>query len=131
MSWACRKPLSHATKSYRVNRPLRQAHDMIYDCCVILLPYHNSFAVILSSSLFTIWAKYRKNTEIDTSSYKVKIENRKFSVACSRCRQNLKFGNFTSSLGPIYTVRLCRMRQRLTTSPRLDLRLLCTSEKMS
>ena len=22
MSWACRKPLSHATKSYRVNRPL-------------------------------------------------------------------------------------------------------------
>ena len=65
MSWACRKPLSHATKSYRVNRPLkcydifsdvhnnrkgrftrydfvacdnglRQAHDMIYDCCVRL-----------------------------------------------------------------------------------------------
>ena len=53
MSWACRKPLSHATKSYRVNRPLknlradlhgtifvacdnclRQAHDIVHDCCV-------------------------------------------------------------------------------------------------
>ena len=27
-----------------------------------------------------------------------------------------------SLLGPIYTVRLCRMRQRLTTGPRHDLR---------
>ena len=42
------------------------------------------------------------------------------------CRSVLKH-----VLGPIYTVRLCRMRQRLTTGPRHDLRLLCTSEKMS
>ena len=28
-------------------------------------------------------------------------------------------------------LRLCRMRERLTTGPRHDLRLLCTSEKMS
>ena len=28
----------------------------------------------------------------------MKIEKERFSIPCSRCRQNLKFGNFTSSL---------------------------------
>ena len=58
------------------------------------LLYHKSFAVILSRSLPTIWAKYPYNKLLRA----VKIEKERFSVACSRCRQNLKFGNFTSSL---------------------------------
>ena len=44
----------------------------------------------------TIWAKFPKK-EIGTSRFRVEIENERFSVACLRCRQNLKFGDFTTS----------------------------------
>ena len=57
---------------------------------------------------------------------------------CNKCRKlilcfyfRINFLKAVIVLGPIYTVRLCRMRQRLTTGPQHDLRLLCTSEKMS
>ena len=33
------------------------------------------------------------------SSFKVNIENERCTAVCSRCRQNLKFGNFTLSFG--------------------------------
>ena len=46
-------------------------------------------------------------------------------------RKNVARDCAFSILGPIYTVRFCRMRQRLTTGPRHDIRLLCTSAKMS
>ena len=41
-------------------------------------------------------AKYPKNKLVRAVS-DAKIENERFSVACSRCRQNLKFSDMTSS----------------------------------
>ena len=41
---------------------------------------------------------------VDTNGFKVKTENNFFIVICSRCRQNLKFGDFT--------LLFCGVRQR-------------------
>ena len=41
----------------------------------------------------------------DRGPVEVNIENERFTVGCSRCHSNIKFGNFTSSFG--------RLRQRI------------------
>ena len=61
------------------------------------LLYHKSFVIIPSLSRHILLAKYPEN-ELVREIFKVKNENERFSVACSRCRQNLKFGGFASSL---------------------------------
>ena len=63
----------------------------------ITLLYHKSFAIIPSWSRHILLAKYPKNALV-REIFKVKKDNERFSVAFSRCRQNLKFGGFTSSL---------------------------------
>ena len=40
---------------------------------------------------------YPKNIKLGTSGFRLKIGNERFSVACSRCRQNLKFLDFRLS----------------------------------
>ena len=47
--------------------------------------------------------------EIGTNGFRVKIENERFSAACLGCRQNFKFGDFTSSLcrGPLTYLLKC------------------------
>ena len=63
----------------------------------ITLVYHKSFVIVPSWSSHILLAKYPEN-ELVRDIFKVKKENERFSVVCSRCRQNLKFGGFTSSL---------------------------------
>ena len=63
----------------------------------ITLVYPKSFVIIPSWSRHILLAKYPEN-ELVRGIFKVKKENERFSVACSRCGQNLKFGGFTSSL---------------------------------
>ena len=63
----------------------------------ITLLYHKSFVIIPSCSRHILLAKYPEN-ELAREIFKVKNENERFSVSCSRCRQNLKFRGFTSSL---------------------------------
>ena len=63
----------------------------------INLLYHKSFVIIPSWSRHILLARYPEN-ELVREIFKVKKENERFSVACSRCHQNLKFGGCTSSL---------------------------------
>ena len=58
----------------------------------INLLYHKSLVIIPSRLRHTLLAKYPENELVR------EILRWRFSVACSRCRQNLKFGGFTSSL---------------------------------
>ena len=69
-----------------------------------------------------IWAMYPKNKSV-RAFFRLKIENERFSVACSRCRQNLEFGDFTSSL--------CRVPQKyeLKCLPQVQHDYLCSSNQ--
>ena len=73
---------------------LRSTTATVYENVTL---YHKSFAIIQCRSRPTIWAKYSKN-KLVRAVLRAKTENERFSVACLRCRQNLKFGDFTSSL---------------------------------
>ena len=63
----------------------------------ITLLYHKSFAIIPSCSHLTLSVKYPRN-ELVREISEWKERNERFTVACSRCRQNLEFGDFTSLL---------------------------------
>ena len=58
----------------------------------ITLHYRKSFAIIPSRSRRTMRARNPKNKSVRA------VSDWRFSAACSSCRQNLKFGDLTSSL---------------------------------
>ena len=59
--------------------------------------YSVLFTLYNTGELFCNW--------MDTNGFKVRTENNCFVVICSRCRQNLKFGDFTSLF--------CGVRQKM------------------
>ena len=63
----------------------------------ITLLYHKSFAIIPSCSRLTLSVKYPRN-ELVREISEWKERNERFTFACSRCRQNLEFGDSTSLL---------------------------------
>ena len=63
----------------------------------ITLLCHKSFAIIPSWSRLTLSVKYPRN-ELVREISEWKERNERFTVACSHCRQNLEFGDFTSLL---------------------------------
>ena len=101
MSWACCKLLSHATKSYRVNRPLRLSFTSEETC----------FRADLHGTIFVACDNGLRQAHDMICDCRVRQE---------KCRSILKhvlkrYDNRKSCrrpvLGPIYKIRFCRMRQ--------------------
>ena len=142
---SCLRPvvsLSHATKIapckgrftrydfVACDNGLRQAHDMIYDCCV----RQKKCRSILKHVLKRCDNRKSCRRSVVSLSHATKIVPCKSALTRSSPTSSWERNMWRipkGPLGPIYTVRFCRMRQRLTTGPRHDLRLLCTSEEMS
>ena len=66
-----------------------------------------------------MWVKYPKNTKnnIGTSDFRAKIKNERFTFERSRCRQNLKSGDFHVVVVQ-RTARLC-VKMRAARAARL------------
>ena len=69
--------------------------------------YHKSFAIILSCSRHALLAKYPKK-RIGTRDFRVKIENERFSVTCSRCHLVISRGRYAKNLKIFAKIRAAR-----------------------